>query len=163
LFDKPDPLEGPFFEETIYVTPSRLPLAQQEAVAVCAARAVKALGLSEGPMHAEFRLNDRGPWILEVAPRPIGGLCSRALRFGAEPIGLEELLVRHAMEMPGTEVSREPLASGVMMIPVPASGIFERIEGIEQAAVTPGVEEIEITARLHDTITAWPEGTSYLG
>ena len=163
IFDKPDPLEGPYFEETIYVTPSRLPGAEQSALRDCAARAVHALGLTHGPVHAEFRLNERGPWVLEIAPRPIGGLCSRALHFGPQRISLEELLLRHALELGGTNVEREPDASGVMMIPVPRSGIFERIEGLEEAERVPSVTEIRITARLKDYVAAWPEGSSYLG
>jgi len=163
LFDKPDPLEGPYFEESIYVTPSRLPTEMQTRIFDCAARTVRALGLSEGPLHAEFRVNDGGPWVLEAAPRPIGGLCSRTLRFGPDRIFLEELLVGHAMGLAGVEMPRESLATGVMMIPVPRSGVFEGAEGVERAAATPGVDEVQITARLHDFIAAWPEGSTYLG
>src|SRR5713226_9133800 len=167
IFDKPDPLEGPYFEETIYVTPSRLPEAQRREIERCAAEAVRALGLSHGPVHAEFRINEDGVWPLEVAPRPIGGLCARALRFSpdgaSEPTGLEELLVRHALELPGWNLSREQLASGVMMIPVPSSGILEGVSGEEAARSIPGITELSITARLHDAIAAWPEGSSYLG
>ena len=97
IFDKPDPLEGPFFEETIYVTPSRLPDSDQRALIDCAEQSVAALGLITGPIHAEFRINENGPWIIEIAPRPIGGLCARALRFGNERISLEELILRHAL------------------------------------------------------------------
>ena len=163
IFDKPDPLEGPYFEETIYVTPSRLAPKALALVEECARNAVTALGLTRGPIHAEFRVNARGPWVLEVQPRPIGGLCARALRFGPGKMPLEELLVRHALGMPTSELGREPAASGVMMIPVPASGILDSVEGIEEAVRVPGVESIEITARLHDYIEAWPEGSSYLG
>jgi biotin carboxylase len=163
IFDKPDPLEGPFFEETIYVTPSRLSGEKQKEIARTAAEASRALGLLHGPIHAEFRVTENGVWPLEIAPRPIGGLCARALRFGPELISLEELLVRHALKMPGSDLEREPAASGVMMIPVPATGVLERIDGLEVAAMTPHVESIEITARLHDTIVAWPEGSSYPG
>jgi formate-dependent phosphoribosylglycinamide formyltransferase (GAR transformylase) len=163
LFDKPDPLEGPFFEETIYVTPSRLPQKTQERIRACAEASICALGLVHGPLHAEFRVRDGAPWVLEVQPRPIGGLCSRALRFGPDRIFLEELLVRHALELEGSEWLREEAASGVMMIPVPQSGIFERVEGVEDAKATPAVEEVEITARPHDYVAAWPEGSSYLG
>jgi ATP-grasp domain/L-amino acid ligase C-terminal domain 2 len=163
IFDKPDPLEGPYFEETIYVTPSRLLAAVQAAVVNCARQAVSALGLVEGPLHAEFRINGGGAWVIEVAPRPIGGLCSRALRFGPEHISLEELLVRHALRLGGSDLPREDSASGVMMIPVPRSGIFERLEGLDEAERVPGVAEIQITARLHDYIAAWPDGASYLG
>jgi hypothetical protein len=129
----------------------------------CAERTVQALGLTHGPVHAEFRINDEGPWVVEAAPRPIGGLCSRALRFGPQRILLEELLVRHALGMPGTDLDREDGASGVMMIPVPKTGVLEKVEGEEQARHIQGIEDVQITARLHDTIAAWPEGASYLG
>lgn len=163
IFDKPDPLEGPYFEETIYVTPSGLPSKAQQELEECAARSVAALGLVTGPVHAEFRVNEEGPWVLEIAPRPIGGLCSGALRFGAERISLEELLVRHALGLGGGEVEREDDASGVMMIPVPRSGIFEGVEGVGEAEKVSGVDEIRITARLRDYVAAWPDGASYLG
>ena len=163
LFDKPDPLEGPYFEESIYVTPSRLDSRVQERIVQCAAESVRALELSEGPLHAEFRLNDRGIWILEVAPRPIGGLCSRVLRFGPQRIFLEELLIRKALHMPNADLQRESDAAGVMMIPVPRSGVLEKVEGLQTALAVPGIGEIQITARFHDFIAAWPEGSSYLG
>lgn len=163
VFDKPDPLEGPYFEETVYVTPSRLPAAAQEAIRDCAQRAVAALGLTHGPLHGEFRINERGPWVLEVQPRPIGGLCARALRFGPERIALEELLARHALGMDTSGLERETTASGVMMIPVPQSGVLEGVSGLDDAARVPRVDSIEITARLHDYIVAWPEGSTYLG
>jgi hypothetical protein len=163
IFDKPDPLEGPYFEETIYVTPSRLPSEVQQALIECAERSIGALGLVTGPIHAEFRVNEAGPWVLEVAPRPIGGLCSRALRFGTERMTLEELLIRSALGMSGSDAEREKDASGVMMIPVPRSGIFEGAEGIATATAIHGIEEILITARLRDYVAAWPEGSSYLG
>ncbi len=163
MFDKPGPLEGPYFEETIYVTPSRLPEEMKERIAECAAATVRALGLEHGPVHAEFRVNEQGPWVLEAAPRPIGGLCSRALRFGPERILLEQLLVRHALGMPGGDLDREAEASGVMMVPVPATGVLEKAEGEEEARAVPGIEDVQITARLHDFIAAWPEGSSYLG
>jgi hypothetical protein len=167
IFDKPDPLEGPYFEETIYVTPSQLPDAQQHAIEQCARDAARALGISRGPMHAEFRINEDGVWPLELAPRPIGGLCARALRFLFGPerelIGLEELLMRHALEFAGSDSQREQLASGVMMIPVPKSGVLESVIGEDAARAVPGITDLLITARLHDYIAAWPEGSSYLG
>ncbi len=172
IFDKPDPPTGPYFEETIYVTPSRLAADAQAALVACVERSALALGLSEGPLHAEFRWNERGPWVIELAPRPIGGLCAKALRFttsvhrerfGADAMPLEELLVRHALGMPGTDVEREREASGVMMIPVPQTGIFESVSGEDAARAVPGVTETEITARIKDRVTAWPEGSSYLG
>jgi hypothetical protein len=145
------------------VTPSRLPAKVQRELEECAARSVAALGLTTGPVHAEFRVNEAGPWVLEIAPRPIGGLCSRALRFGAERISLEELLVRHALGLGGSDAEREDDASGVMMIPVPRSGIFEGVDGVDEAEKVSGVAEIRITARLRDYVTAWPDGASYLG
>jgi hypothetical protein len=173
IFDKPDPLEGPYFEETIYVTPSRLSPSELRDVERSARESVRALGLTRGPIHAEFRINEHGVWPLEVAPRPIGGLCARALRFqhvqdgapiGLEDlIGLEELLLRHAVHLPGADWPRESEASGVMMIPVPQSGVLEKVQGEEEARGTPGVTDLQITARLHDYIAAWPEGSSYLG
>jgi biotin carboxylase len=167
IFDKPDPLEGPYFEETIYVTPSSLEESQQRAIEQCAREAARAVGLTHGPVHAEFRINEEGIWPLEIAPRPIGGLCARALRFQAdetsEPIFLEELILRHAAGLPGADWPRERAASGVMMIPVPESGVLEKVEGEEAARATPGITELQITARLHDYIAAWPEGSSYLG
>lgn len=163
IFDKPDAMEGPFFEESIYVTPSRLPESTQRQITDCLKRTLHALDLTHGPVHAEFRINARGPWVLEAAPRPIGGLCARSLRFGPQKIFLEELLVRHALGLPGAEWPRETGASGVMMIPVPHSGIFERAEGLEEARATPHIGEIEITVRPHDYIAAWPEGSTYLG
>ena len=167
IFDKPDPLQGPYFEETIYVTPSRHPQQIQDEIERCMLGAVRALGLSHGPVHAEFRINEQGVWPLEIAPRPIGGLCARALRFGpevsGEQIGLEELLLRHALEIPGFNLNREPEASGVMMIPVPKSGIFEDVDGEEAARAAQGIADLMITARKHDAIKAWPDGSSYLG
>jgi hypothetical protein len=167
IFDKPDPLEGPYFEETIYVTPSRLPGSTQRAIEDCARNSARALGLSHGPVHAEFRVNENGIWPLEIAPRPIGGLCARALRFSfpaeTDPIGFEELVLRHALELPGYDSPRETLAAGVLMIPVPKSGILEGITGEEAARSSLGITELLITARLHDYIAAWPEGSSYLG
>jgi biotin carboxylase len=167
IFDKPDSPEGPYFEESIYVTPSRLLAEEQRAVQASLLIAVRALGLSHGPVHAEFRLNAGGVWPIEIAPRPIGGLCSRALRF-VEPregkhLGLEDLLLRHELELPGSDAPREKHASAVMMIPVPRSGILEKVAGEEEASATPGITGVEITARLHDFIAAWPEGATYLG
>jgi biotin carboxylase len=167
IFDKPDPLEGPYFEESIYVTPSRWPASEQKAIESSLLSAIRALGLRHGPVHGEFRLNAEGVWPIEIAPRPIGGLCARALQFvfpgGTGAIGLEELLLRHALEMDGSDAVRESVASGVMMIPVPRSGTLEKVDGEEQARRTLGITSVEITARLHDFIAAWPEGSSYLG
>lgn len=162
LFDKPDPLEGPFFEETLYVTPSRLPADTQRAIADCTAAAAYALGLNMGPIHAELRINDKGPWIVEVAGRSIGGLCSRTLRFGSDA-SLEELILRQACGLPIESRDRQEQAGGVMMIPIPGPGILRSVSGLEDAQRVPGVESVEITARINNPIVPLPEGESYLG
>jgi biotin carboxylase len=158
IFDKPDPLTGPFFEETIYVTPSREPDAIQSALAETAAQAVKALGLAHGPVHIELR----GRQILETAARPIGGLCGKALRFdGGVP--LEELVLRHALSEDVSALQREQIASGVMMVPIPRGGVYESVDGVEQAAAVPGIEDVIITAQRGEHLIPLPEGSSYLG
>ena len=162
LFDKPDPLDGPFFEETIYVTPSRKPADVQAAIVEATTAACRALGLSEGPIHAELRLPPPGPLVLEVAARSIGGLCSRALRFGAG-LTLEEVLVAHAMGLPLDALRREARASGVMMIPIPRRGVLHGVVGIEAARAVPHVEDVVITAPEGREIEPLPEGDSYLG
>jgi biotin carboxylase len=162
LFDKPDPLDGPFFEETLYVTPSRLPEMTQAAIARCAADAAAALGLREGPMHAELRVNDQGPWIVELAGRSIGGLCSKTLRFGTDA-SLEELILRQACGLPIESTDRTSVAGGVMMIPIPGAGLLKRVEGVAESAAVPGIEEVDITARVNYPIVPLPEGDSYLG
>jgi biotin carboxylase len=162
LFDKPDPLDGPFFEETIYVTPSRLPGDVQEAIANCAARAAAAIGLQTGPIHAELRVNDRGPWMLEIAGRSIGGLCGRTLRFDHD-MSLEELIVRQACGLPWSSSSPHAGASGVMMIPIPEGGQLRGIDGVDAARAVEGIEGVEIGVALHHTVTPLPEGESYLG
>jgi biotin carboxylase len=164
LFDKPDPLEGPFFEETIYTTPTRYPAAVQAALIECAQNAARAVGLREGPVHAELRWNERGPWMLEIAGRSIGGLCSQTLRFAqTAEVTLEELIVRQALGMEVESLPRESRAGGVMMIPIPNSGILSGVDGLEAARVVPGIESIEITAPLNYPVTPLPEGESYLG
>ncbi len=166
VFDKPDPLEGPFFEETIYVTPSRLGAGARQTMAEALQRAAAAMGLFHGPVHAEFRVNERGPWLLDIAARPIGGLCSRALRFtggAASPLSLEEIVIRNALGESLAGFERESLAAGVMMIPVPEGGVFEGVDGLEAAQAVPGVDEVIITARVHDKLVPWPEGSSYPG
>jgi biotin carboxylase len=162
LFDKPDPLDGPYFEETIYLTPSREPEAVQAAIAGTVQRAVTALGLTRGPVHAEMRVNDRGVWMLEVAARPIGGLCSRVLRFGADT-SLEEVILRHALGEDVSDVRLAPGAHGVMMIPIPRAGIYLGVDGLENARGVPGIEDVTITAKEGQALAPLPEGASYLG
>ncbi len=162
LFDKPDPLDGPFFEETIYVTPSRESPRIQDAIFDAAGRAAAALGLTDGPVHAEMRVNDRGVWMLEMAARPIGGLCARAIRF-ENGVTLEQAILLHAA---GEDVWRCRLAGGahgVMMIPVPGEGVFVRAEGIEAARGVAGIEDVVITAKEGQHLLPLPEGASYPG
>jgi biotin carboxylase len=164
LFDKPDPLDGPFFEETIYVTPSRLPPDMQVAISRRTAEAAAAIGLREGPVHAELRIDRaRGDiWLIELAGRSIGGLCSSVLEFGAG-MCLEELILRHASGMELGSTARSGGAAGVMMIPIPKGGMLRGVDGRDEASAIPGVTGIEITAPLNQPIVPLPEGESYLG
>jgi hypothetical protein len=169
LFDKPDPLDGPFFEETIYVTPSRHPAPEQEGVERVVQDAAHALGLVEGPVHAELRSNDRGPWLIELAARPIGGRCSAVLRFGVRGSGvgarvsLEEIILRHALGMDLPNLEREPLAAGVMMIPIPGAGVLREVRGVAEARAVPLVEDVQITAHPGERLIPFPEGSRYPG
>jgi len=182
IFDKPDPLDGPYFEETIYVTPSRLPEVEQRRVVDAAERAAIALGLRQGPLHAELRLNEDGAWPIDLAARSIGGLCARALRFGprkerggtpgggataepSAPVSLEELLLRDALgggdATAGYE--RERLASGVMMVPIPAAGVLRAVSGVAEAEAVPGIAGVSITVAPGRQLVPLPEGGEYLG
>jgi hypothetical protein len=175
VFDKPDPLVGPYFEETLYVTPSRLEPRLQGVLVHTVSAACRAIGLRQGPVHAEARVNHHGVYVLEVAARPIGGLCSRALRFvdrsghaegvetDAETITLEEVLLRHATGASVAACAREPDAAGVMMIPVPKRGYFKGVEGVEAARQIDGIEDVVITAKPDQLLVPLPEGTSYPG
>jgi len=161
LFDKPDPLDGPYFEETLYVTPSRLPEALQRRIREDVARACRAAGLTTGPVHAEARINDRGAWILEVAARSIGGLCGRVLRHSLG-MSLEELILRQALGEP-PPVAGEDGGSGVMMIPIPRRGIYRGVEGLAAAKAMPGITDVAITVEPGHIIAPPPDGASYLG
>jgi hypothetical protein len=168
IFDKPDALDGPFFEETIYLAPSQQPPAVQQRIVNAVGTAARALGLQHGPIHAECRVNDRGVYVLEVAPRPIGGLCAKSLRFDRpggqpEPASLEEVLVRHALGEDVRGFTREQRASGVMMIPIPGRGIFRDVHGVDAARSVGGVDEVRITAKPDSLLVPLPEGRSYLG
>ena len=169
IFDKPDPLDGPYFEETIYRTPSIAAPHVQQRIVTVVTDAVRAIGLHHGPVHAECRVNETGVYILEVAARPIGGICSRALRFRSgypsafDEVTLEELLLRHALGGDVSMYAREPRASGVMMIPIPRRGIYRRVEGVDAAHAIIGVGDVRITAKADAPIVPLPEGRSYLG
>jgi biotin carboxylase len=161
LFDKPDPLEGPYFEETLYVTPSRLAPAAQVAFRDATARAAEALGLDHGPVHTELRWDGRRASVVEIAPRSIGGLCSRALRFG--DASLEEVLVRHAVGQSIDDFHREERAAGVLMIPIPRAGRLEAVRGADLARLVPGIEDVRVTATRGESLVPLPEGARYLG
>lgn len=162
LFDKPDPLTGPFFEETLYVTPSRLPATVQRAIVAATERALAALGLRHGPVHAELRVNDKGAWPIEIAPRSIGGLCARTLTFGAGA-SLEELILAQAMGRPVAGAAREKAAAGVMMIPIPAAGTLTAVAGADDARAVPGITDVTLSVPLGHPVVPPPEGYRYLG
>jgi biotin carboxylase len=163
VFDKPDPLDGPFFEETIYVTPSRQPAAILAALTAAVASAAFALGLREGPVHAELRVGADGrPVVIEVAARSIGGLCARALRFGAG-VSLEEVIMRHAIGAGLDGLHREAQASGVMMLPIRAAGVLEKVSGQAEALAVEGVVGLEISISAGRRLVPLPEGDRYLG
>ena len=162
VFDKPDPLEGPYFEETIYVTPSRLPPETLDAIVRMTADAAAALGLVEGPIHAELRTDAGRAWVLELAARSIGGLCSRSLRFGVG-VTLEEVILRHALGLPIDDLRRESAASGVMMIPIPRAGILQEVRGQDRARAVPGIAGLELTIGPGRHVMPLPEGDRYLG
>ena len=163
IFDKPDPLDGPFFEETIYVTPSSESSWAQMAIVDAVTAAARALGLRHGPIHAECRVNATGVYVLEVAPRPIGGLCARVLRFADGSVSFEELLLRHAIGQNVAHYERERRASAVMMIPIPRRGVFRGVRGLDQARAVSGIEDVRITAKTDQMLIPLPEGASYLG
>ncbi len=161
LFDKPDPLDGPTFEETLYVTPSRLPHAVQDRIRQEVARTCSAAGLVTGPVHAEARINEQGIWLLEIAPRSIGGLCGRVLTHSLG-MSLEELILGRAVGLP-LPVSRNESAAGVMMIPVPRRGIYDGVEGLTDARSVPFITGVTVTAEPGQNIAPPPDGTGYLG
>jgi biotin carboxylase len=162
VFDKPDPLEGPYFEETIYVTPSRLPDEKRAQVESTAGDAARALGLTEGPVHAELRLDGDGPVMLELAARSIGGLCSRTLRFGLGT-SLEELILRHSLGHVFHAGRRESVASGVMMLPIPRAGTLREVRGTDRARDVPGIAGLQISIAPGRRVEPLPEGDRYLG
>lgn len=161
IFDKPDPMDGPTFEETLYVTPSRLDPELVDAAVEQVRRGARALGLVDGPVHAEARLSGDGPVLLEITPRSIGGLCSRTLEFGLGR-SLERLILEHAFGLP-TATDRKRGAAGVLMIPIPASGTLVDIRGLEEARTLPHITEVVMTKAVGEEIVALPEGHAYAG
>ena len=162
IFDKPDALNGPYFEETIYVTPSRHPQEIQQQLENTITQASQAMGIKHGAVHAELRINQDGVWFIEIAARSIGGLCSKTLKFDAD-ITLEELILRHAIGENIEKIAREKQAAGVMMIPIPELGILKKILGLKQAESVKGVDEIKITIPISQKVVPLPEGNKYLG
>lgn len=162
LFDKPDPLEGPCFEETIYLTPSRAPADRQAAIVEAVRAGVRAIGLREGPVHAEVRQNDEGVFLLEIAARSIGGRCARALRFGAG-VSLEELILRQGIGEEGALPARESAAAGIMMIPIQRAGVLKEVANLDEARAVAGIEDIDITIATGQPLVPLPEGHRYLG
>ncbi len=161
VFDKPDPLDGPAFEETIYVTPSRLAPADLAAVLSATAAATAALGLVDGPVHAEVRVHEGRASVIEVAARTIGGLCSRALSFSTGR-SLEELVIAHALGLP-LGATGAVGASGVLMVPIPRAGTLVAVEGQAEARQVPGVTDVQITIAAGRAVEPVPEGNRYLG
>jgi biotin carboxylase len=165
IFDKPDPLNGPHFEETIYVAPSRQPEGLLAAAVAVTRAALAAIGLRDGPIHAELRLSPAGPAFLEVAARLIGGRCSSALRIraGAAEMSLEELIIRHACRMPVAAPRLIPGGAGVLMLPVPSAGVLRRVSGVVEAGRVPGVIAVDVTIPAGQRVEPLPEGDRYLG
>jgi biotin carboxylase len=164
LFDKPDPLDGPFFEETIYVTPSRFSREERNALVQTVQEAVHALGLERGPIHCELRYNEEGPWLIELAARPIGGKCGQVLRFGPDAaISLEELVLAQALNRLEMIPPREEPAAGVMMIPIPQAGVLREVRGLEEAFAVRYVTDVIITAHRGQRLVPLPEESRYLG
>lgn len=162
IFDKPDPLEGPFFEETLYVTPSRHSPALQRSIEQATQQAVQALGLTDGPIHSELRLTPSGTIVIELAARSIGGLCARTLRFGVG-LSLEDLILRHALGLPIVTTAREAQAAGVMMVPIPRGGKLTAVDGITEAEAVNGIEAVTISIGPGQRVVPLPEGNRYLG
>jgi len=162
LFDKPDPLTGPYFEETFYVTPSRLPESLQARIFARVEEAVRAYGLTHGPIHAELRVHGEDATVLEVAARTIGGDCARLLRF-AGGLTLEHLVIRQAAGTLRFPLALSVAAAGVMMLPTTQAGILRRVEGVLAAQRVPGVREVVIAVREGYELIPLPEGGSYLG
>jgi L-amino acid ligase C-terminal domain 2/ATP-grasp domain len=155
-------LDGPYFEETLYVTPSRLPPEVQYQVFDTSARAAAALGLQTGPIHAELRVNAKGAWIVEVAARSIGGLCSNTLRFG-DGDRLEEIIVRQAAGMGVGSLQREQRPAGVMMIPIPSAGRLRSVRGVAEAEAVAGIDAVNISIPVGQPVVPPPRATQYLG
>lgn len=163
VFDKPDTRDGPFFPETIFVTPSRHPVDVLEPAERAAAHAVRALGLAQGPAHIELRVHDKRAKVIEVAARSIGGLCSRSLNFGLMGTTLESLILRNAMGIDVSRLHRESVASGVLMIPTPGTGVVREVKGVDEIRSIDGITGLDLTIAPGHEVVAPPEGDRYIG
>lgn len=163
LFDKPDAVEGPFFPETLLITPSRLEGPAQDECRRVAGLALDSIGITHGPVHVEMKVDGRSVRVIEVAARSIGGLCSKSLNFGLMGTTLETLILRNAIGMDKPELHRERVASGVLMIPIPESGTFVEIDGLEAVSQIEHISAIDITATSGARVEPPPEGDRYIG
>jgi biotin carboxylase len=162
IFDKPDPLEGPFFEETYYIAPSRLPETLQKRIHATVMQACAAYGLTNGPIHAELRIDAQGKvWVIEVAARTIGGECARMLELATQQT-LESVVLHQALGQ-SVEVNHIQGGAGVLMIPIPREGVLRRIEGVLAARAVPYIDEVVFSIREGEKLVPLPEGGSYLG
>ncbi|MGK5093150.1 ATP-grasp domain-containing protein [Deltaproteobacteria bacterium TL4] len=162
LFDKPDTPEGPFFPETIYTTPSQLSAVVQRQVDELIQQVSEIIGLYEGPIHAEMRVNEQGLWLLEIAARSIGGLCSRVLQFTGG-MSLEELILRHVLGRNLHAAERQDRACGVMMLSVSQAGVLKEVRGLEAAKQKPGIKDVLITIAPETPVEPLPKDARYLG
>jgi biotin carboxylase len=163
VFDKPDAEDGPFFPETILVTPSRLPPKVTDECERVAQAALEAIGITHGPVHIELMVDGAMVRVIEIAARSIGGLCSKSLNFGLMGTSLETLILRNALGMDKPELRRESVASGVLMIPIPSQGAFKEIRNTEADRQLPHVTGIDVTVRPGRQVEPPPEGDRYLG
>jgi formate-dependent phosphoribosylglycinamide formyltransferase (GAR transformylase) len=161
IFEKPEPMVGPFFEETIYLTPPRLSRKATDQVIAALEKLCRKLRICEGALHAELRINSSGVWFLEIAGRTVGGRCGRILEFQTGR-SLEELVLANAVRLPAV-VGERTSSNGVMMIPVTQGGVLRRVEGISAARRVPDIVDVEIDVREGQILVPWPEGCAYPG
>ena len=162
IFDKPVEYKHPYFEESIYITPSELSSEAEKRVVSIVDKACKKIGLEDGPVHVEFKINENQIFIIEINPRMIGGLCSRCLSFGLFKVSLEEIILHAFMnnELKNIELLNNYV--GVLMIPTPKSGKFISINK-EELEKIPNISNVEITVPEGSDLLEPPYGDKYLG
>ncbi len=162
IFDKPVEYKHPYFEESIYITPSELSSEAEKRVVSIVDKACKKIGLEDGPVHVEFKINENQIFIIEINPRMIGGLCSRCLSFGLFKVSLEEIILHAFMnnELKNIELLNNYV--GVLMIPTPKSGKFISINK-EELENIPNISNVEITVPEGSDLLEPPYGDKYLG